>query len=136
MLFAYGIVGGYNELRHSFIGGGVEDDETPSDAVLRELREEAYVDGEVIFECSHSPGDRHRTFLVDIGDQECILGRDPEEALLNMEDRTLKGLIWIDLKDKHEFTDIDKADCAQLHAECQKRHFTPSWLQLIEGIIG
>lgn len=135
MLFAYGITS-HNELRHSFIGGGVEVGETPSHAVLRELREEAQVNGDIIFQFSHLPDDCHRTFLVDIGEQECVLGNDPEEASLSIENRSLKSLLWIDLKDIRLFTDIDKAYCGQLYAECQKRSYCPPWLNLIEAIVG
>jgi 8-oxo-dGTP pyrophosphatase MutT (NUDIX family) len=64
-------------------GGGVEQGETPAEAVLRELREECCVDGVIIRETSrwtYLDKDETITFLVDIGDQIPSLGQDPEAA--------------------------------------------------------
>ncbi|MDB5083150.1 MAG: hydrolase [Bacilli bacterium] len=134
MLFAYGFAGNRNQLRHFFIGGAVETYETASQAVLRELQEEAQVKGEIIFQFSQEVAENARTFLIDIGDQKCILGYDPEESSLAAEDRSLKDIIWIDLKDKHKFTDIDKKYLVQLITECQLREYTPSWINTVREI--
>ncbi len=114
MLFAHAMVTSLNQLRHSFIGGRVEADENPAEAVLRELLEEANVQGDIIFEISHR--NDHRTFLVDIGQQEPVLGCDPEEEHLAVSQRSLKGLVWMDLHHKDLFTDIDRSYFAQLFA--------------------
>ena len=62
-------------------GGAIEEDETPADAAIRELKEECCVDGQIIRETSvviYPPGDRAYTFEVYIGTQEPIIGNDPE----------------------------------------------------------
>lgn len=62
-------------------GGGLEGDETLEEGVLRELKEEGNVDGRVlrltanVIEVS---GIESFTYLVDIKDQEPLLGHDPE----------------------------------------------------------
>jgi 8-oxo-dGTP pyrophosphatase MutT (NUDIX family) len=63
-------------------GGGVDAGETPSEAALRELREECGVQGEIVRPTATVDygkiGDVTCTFLVDIGEQEVHLGSDPE----------------------------------------------------------
>ncbi|MGB2984191.1 MAG: NUDIX hydrolase [Candidatus Bipolaricaulia bacterium] len=63
-------------------GGALEAGETPEAGALRELREEACVDGRVVRQTGCSLDDQGRivahTFLVDIGGQEPTLGHDPE----------------------------------------------------------
>lgn len=108
MLFAYGMASSHNELRHSFIGGGIEQGENPEEAVLRELMEEAQVKGEIIFKFNQEIAEEHHTFLVDIGNQSCKLGCDPEEMHLTKDERNLKDLIWISLLDKASFTECDR----------------------------
>ena len=78
-------------------GGGVERDETPAEAALRELREECCVDGVIIRETSHvtySVEDEAYTFLVDIGDQTPRIGTDPE---LPKADQVLADMKWVAL---------------------------------------
>lgn len=62
-------------------GGDVDQGETPEQAALRELAEECCVQGRIIRQTSHqnySDEDKTITFLVDIGDQQSVLGTDPE----------------------------------------------------------
>lgn len=63
-------------------GGGVETDETPAEAALRELREECRVDGRIVRQTSvyadPECDDAAYSFQVDIGDQTPTVGRDPE----------------------------------------------------------
>ena len=64
-------------------GGGVEKNETPEQAALRELKEECNVDGKIIKKTSKyvDPYDETKhfhTFHIDIGAQEPSLGIDPE----------------------------------------------------------
>jgi 8-oxo-dGTP diphosphatase len=78
-------------------GGGVEAGETPADAVLRELKEECCVKGQIIAQTSQysdSAGMDTVTFLVEIGDQEPHMGNDPEFA---REHQILVDLHWLAL---------------------------------------
>ncbi len=51
VLFGAGMVN-EKDFRHFFIGGGIEEGESPEEAILRELREEANVDGIIVFKFS------------------------------------------------------------------------------------
>ena len=80
-------------------GGGVEVDETPEQAAVRELYEECGVRGTVIRETSivtfsPDPDDKYYTYLIDIGDQTPHMGKDPE---LGKEDQIIVDLSWISL---------------------------------------
>lgn len=49
-ILGYGCVDKINKtFRHYFIGGGIETVETPEDAILREVMEEANVKGNIVF---------------------------------------------------------------------------------------
>lgn len=135
MLFAYGIVSSHNELRHSFIGGGIEQGETPEEAVLRELMEEAQVNGSIIFKFSQEIAEGHHTFLIDIGNQRCKLGCDPEEVHLTFEERNLKDLMWISFTDKQFFTECDREYIERLIEECKEHGYHPEWLGDLQEIL-
>ena len=78
-------------------GGGVQPQETPAKAALRELREECHVSGEILHQTGHSTdvdGFEAVTFLVEIGSQEPKIGDDPEFAA---EDQILQELRWLTL---------------------------------------
>jgi ADP-ribose pyrophosphatase YjhB (NUDIX family) len=82
-------------------GGGVEKDETPAEAALRELEEECCVCGVIIRETSHvmmSAEDDAYTFLVDIGDQAPSLGHDPEVEA-GQQALALSGMQWLRLSE-------------------------------------
>ena len=56
-------------------GGAIEEDETPAEAAIRELKEECGVDGRIIRETAvviYSPEDKTYSFEIDIGTQDCI----------------------------------------------------------------
>jgi ADP-ribose pyrophosphatase YjhB (NUDIX family) len=78
-------------------GGGVEDNETPEIAAIRELKEECLVDGFNTKLISMILHDNHvnYTYYADIGTQEPSLGVDPEvetPILVGVEWRTLDSL--------------------------------------------
>jgi 8-oxo-dGTP diphosphatase len=80
-------------------GGGIEKDETPAEAALRELKEECQVDGTIVRETgvvTYSPEDKAFSFLVDIGNQEPFLGTDPEFQQGN---RVLVQMEWLTLSE-------------------------------------
>ncbi|MFC2077854.1 NUDIX hydrolase [Candidatus Bipolaricaulota bacterium] len=63
-------------------GGALEAGESPEEGAVRELREEAGVQGHVVRQTGYALDAQGRvdthTFLVDIGDQQPSLGHDPE----------------------------------------------------------
>ena len=76
-------------------GGGIEEGETPEEAAIRELKEEACVDGTIIKKLGEyvDPFNENKmlyNFLVDIGEQTPQLGYDPE----CLENPILVGIEW------------------------------------------
>jgi 8-oxo-dGTP diphosphatase len=63
-------------------GGALEEGETPEEGALRELREEAGIEGRVVRRLATAFDERGsvvaHTYLVDIGSQQPTLGHDPE----------------------------------------------------------
>lgn len=60
------------ETRWCLPGGGIDKDENPSDACLRELFEECKVKGTIVrktSEINYGKDDNHYNYLVDIGEQ-------------------------------------------------------------------
>lgn len=89
-------------------GGGIENEETPEEAALRELAEEAGVEGRIIrpLAIEYKPDLESRifSFLVEIPDQaEPKKGSDPE---LTPEEQTIIGVTWLAL---HEIPERDRA---------------------------
>jgi len=83
-------------------GGGIEREETPEAAALRELREECCVDGRLIKRTSvveYGPDDHHFTFFIEIGDQVPVLGHDPE---MKEGKQFLADIAWLSLSDLFE----------------------------------
>ncbi len=80
-------------------GGSMVQDETPEEAVIRELREECCVDARVIRRINTlelKDGEQSITFLIDIGKQEPRLGHEPEFAPDN---QPLIDLKWLSLEE-------------------------------------
>ncbi len=89
-------------------GGGIEDGETKEEAVLRELKEEACVDGEIVRKLSiqfkpRDMGEVH-SYLIRISkDATPFPGIDPE---LGEDKQTIIGIEWLGLE---EIGDVDRA---------------------------
>ena len=78
-------------------GGGIDENETPEKAALRELKEECNVEGKIIRVISHSSysdDDENYTYLINIGDQEPKMGSDPE---LNNKKQIIADMQWLAL---------------------------------------
>ncbi len=76
-------------------GGAVDLGEIPAEAALRELNEECGVDGTIIQQTSHltySPEDESATFLIDIGNQNPVMGSDPE---FHQGDQIIIDMQWL-----------------------------------------
>lgn len=76
-------------------GGRINEGESPEEAAIRELFEEANVKGVIIKKLAEYPNafsdsKRFYSFLVDIGDQEPSLGFDPE----SIDDPKLIAIEW------------------------------------------
>ena len=84
-------------------GGGIEADETPEQAVLRELKEECGLDGTIVRKLvtiHKEDGAEEHSFEVSVpGEQEAITGYDPEESA---ENPPLKDVLWMRLDEINE----------------------------------
>ena len=83
-------------------GGGIEKNETPEKAVIRELKEECGVDGTIIrpLAVQYKSGGAEYSFEVSIPDnQEPVTGYDPEEPADNP---PLKEVLWMELDEMPE----------------------------------
>ena len=89
-------------------GGGVEEGETPEEAALRELKEEAHVDGKIVRPLAreYKPDGVSRvfTFLVEIPEEaKPQVGMDPE---LPEEEQSIVDFAW---KRLNEIPERDRA---------------------------
>jgi len=136
VLFGAGIIKG-KELGHFFIGGGVEEGEGPEAAIIREIKEEANVEGEIVFKLSKEYMENHHTFLVYIGDRIVTLGYDPEEEEIEKEAhlRALQRLMFIPLNEDGRFSLIDIEYFKLLLEECNTRDCFPKWHRDMEMLV-
>lgn len=88
-------------------GGGIEEGETPEQAVIRELKEESGLDGTIVRKLAtihKEDGAEEHSFEVSVTeDQEAITGYDPEEST---ENPPLKEVLWMSLD---EISEKDRA---------------------------
>ena len=126
------------KLRHIFVGGGIEENETPEQAVLRELKEEANVDGKVIYGPVYIPSkelNHEYFFLLSINDDQMpMLGYDPE--IPKDEEQVLKGVVWRDIDKEHDrFTAIDKNYISILTTHATEHNIQADWLKSLLKIL-
>jgi 8-oxo-dGTP pyrophosphatase MutT (NUDIX family) len=112
---------------HYFIGGRVEENESPDAAIIREIKEEANVKARIIFRFNRELHKNHITYLADIGDQRPVIGFDPEETNIKEELRTLQKLQFIKSSDIQGFTGVDIEYFKLLINECMIRNYYPDW---------
>jgi len=82
---------------YSIPGGGIEDGETPEEAVIRELKEECGLDGVIVKKLAqlYNHDRTEYSFLVRVPkNQLAIKGFDPEEPIDN---QAIKEVLWMDL---------------------------------------
>ena len=80
-------------------GGGIEENESPEECVIRELYEECQVNGKIIRKtshCVHDDGFQSYTYYVDIGHEQPTLGFDPNEL---SKDYRLVDVKWMKLEE-------------------------------------
>ena len=123
----------HGKLRHVFVGGGIEENETPEQAILRELKEEANVDGSILY----GPV-KHKTeyvFVIKINEgQEVILGYDPE--IPKDEEQVIKNIVWRDLiLDKEMFNEADKEFINAVISQAAEENIQADWLESLKKVL-
>ncbi len=92
-------------------GGGIDENETPEQAVVREVKEETGLDVKIcqlLFIENYEFGLSH-CFLANLNRNDTpSLGHDPEDNHLPRENQLLQAVAWHDLKDKQDDVQVSK----------------------------
>ena len=123
-----------DDLRHMFVGGGVEENETPEQAVLRELHEEANITGKILFgPITVTKRRTEHIFILSIGDQEPTPGYDPEYAA---DDQDITNILWYDADDDIDlFNDVDIGYFRLVIEEAEKHNVSSEWADILKNIV-
>lgn len=82
---------------YSIPGGGIEDDETPEEAAIRELKEECGLDGVIVKKLAEIYNHDRIEYSFEVRvpeNQPAIKGYDPEEP---KDEQSIKDVLWMDL---------------------------------------
>lgn len=92
-------------------GGGLNGNETPEEAALREVKEETGLDVEIrqfLFTDQYELGLSY-CYLARLTDSDIpSLGSDPEDSHLPKENQLLQAVAWCDLKEKQDDIQVSK----------------------------
>lgn len=134
VLFAAGMIN-KKYINRFFIGGGLGNEESLEEAMVRGLKEEVSVNGDIIFQFTNEFEKNHHTFLVDIKDQKVELNKDTQKISSENKMRAIQKLEFIPLKEYNRFSLIDRAYFKILIDECNERKYFPEWYEEMKTLV-